>query len=385
VSTTSTAVAGGELNDSGGDAGATGGSGDVGSGGFSPVGADVGRARHAIRLLRSPVPVAIAGGLIIGALIAMASGHHPYTVYREIFEGAFVGPNLTDTIGWAVPIVGMGLVAAVPLRGGMVNLGGDGQMIIGGLVSAIVAIYAPGPGPLRIVLAIAIAMLAAGLYAALPALAEATLGVPLLISTLLLNYPARYAASYVVRFPLRDEVSGLPQTKLVEKSARIPYLTNSSSLTGGLLLIIVAVIGVIWFDRRTPGGYELRMRGANSRFAAYGGVPLGRQSVRLLFVSGAIAGLVGAILVIGIQFRYTDGALLSPGYTYTGLMAGLLAGGEPIGTTIAAFGFAALQIGGFGMERATEVPKEITAVLQSVIILFLASRTGLVRRGSGKR
>lgn len=342
---------------------------------------DVRPASRAARALRSPVLLAITGGIVLGALLALASGRNPLTVYREIFEGAFIGPNLSDTIGWAVPIVGMALVAALPLRGGLVNLGGDGQMIVGALTSALVAIYVPGPGPLRVALAVAVAALAAGIYAALPALADAALGVPLLISTLLLNYPARFVASYLVRFPLRDEKSGLPETKLVPTDARLPELGSTSSITGGLVLVVAVLLGIVWFDRRTPGGYELRMRGANSRFAAYGGVPLGRQSVRLLFVSGAIAGVVGAILVVGVQYRYTDGALLSPGYTWTGLMAALLAMGEPIGTTVAAFAFAALQIGGFGMERATDVPRELTSLLQAFIILFLASRTGLVRGG----
>lgn len=341
--------------------------------------------RRATGAARSPILLAIVGGIAVGALIALASGHNPLSTYAEILRGAFEGPNRSDTIGWAVPMVGMALVVALPLRGGMVNLGGDGQLVVGGLVSAVVAISMPGPGPVRLVMAVLAAMAASAVWAALPALADATLGVPLLISTLLLNYPARYVASYLVRFPLRDEKTGLPQTQLVPKDARIPELSASSQITGGLVLIALVAAAVIWFDRRSPGGYELRMRGANPRFAAYGGVPLGPQSVRIMAVSGAIAGLVGAILVLGVQYRFTDGALLSPGYTWTGLMAALLAGGQPIGTVVAAFSFAALQIGGFGMERATQIPRELTAVLQAVIILFLAARSGLVRRPGGSR
>ncbi len=342
-------------------------------------------AARAGRAARSPLVLAILGGLAVGALIALASGHNPITTYGEILKGAFVGPNLSDTIGWAVPMVGMALVVALPLRGGMVNLGGDGQMIIGGLVAAVVALSMPGPGVLRMVVAVLAAMAASAVWAALPAVADAALGVPLLISTLLLNYPARYIASYLVRFPLRDERTGLPQTRQVPKVARIPELSASSQITGGLVLVVLVAAAIIWYDRRTPGGYELRMRGANPRFAAYGGVALGPQSVRIMAASGAIAGLVGAILVLGVQYRFTDGALLSPGYTWTGLMAALLAAGQPIGTVVAAFAFAALQIGGFGMERATQIPRELTAVLQAVIILFLAARTGLVRRGGPTR
>ena len=101
-----------------------------------------------------------------------------------------------------------------------------------------------------------------------------------------------------------------------------------------------------------------------------------------MFASGAIAGLVGAIIVLGSQFRFTDGALLSPAYTWSGLMAALLADGEPVGAVLAGLFFAALQTGGFAMQRETAVPRVLTIVLQSIIILFLAVRHGDARRRS---
>ena len=104
-----------------------------------------------------------------------------------------------------------------------------------------------------------------------------------------------------------------------------------------------------------------------------------------MFVSGAIAGLVGAIVVLGEQFRFIDGAALTPAYTWSGLMAALLAGGEPIGAILAGLFFAALQTGGFAMQRETSVPRVLTLVLQAIIILFLAVRNGLGRRSACER
>jgi simple sugar transport system permease protein len=98
-----------------------------------------------------------------------------------------------------------------------------------------------------------------------------------------------------------------------------------------------------------------------------------------MFAGGAMAGLVGASIILGEQFRFTDGALITPNYTWTGLMAALLANGEPVGAAAAALFFAALQIGGFGMERATSIPRELTSALQAIIILLLATRAGLKR------
>jgi simple sugar transport system permease protein len=269
----------------------------------------------------------------------------------------------------------MTLVAALPLRGGVINLGGDGQMVIGGLVAALVPLYLPGPGALLTIVALAAAAIAAGLYAALAAWGEARHGIPILISSLLLSYLAVGVASYIVGFPLRDTTTGLAQTVMIPESARLPVI--SGALNAGFILIAAIAAIVVFVDRRTVFGYELRMRGANVRFASYGGVKLARQSVIVMFASGAIAGIVGAIIVLGSQFRFTDGALLTPAYTWSGLMAALLAGGEPVGSVAAGLFFAALQTGGFAMQRETSVPRVLTLVLQSIIILFLAVRHGI--------
>ena len=136
--------------------------------------------------------------------------------------GALAPENLPNTLSWATPLVGMTLAAAIPLRGGMVNLGGDGQLVVGGLVAALVPLHLAGARlPAVAAFAIALAMLAAGLYAALAAWGEVRHGVPMLISSLLLSYPAVGLASYLVGFPLRDRSSGLPQTPMIPP-ARAP-------------------------------------------------------------------------------------------------------------------------------------------------------------------
>jgi simple sugar transport system permease protein len=224
------------------------------------------------------------------------------------------------------------------------------------------------------------AAIAAGLYAALAAWGETRHGIPMLISSLLLSYPAIGIASYIVGFPLRDVTTGLAQTQMIPNGARLPAITGP--LNAGIVIIIVIAVLIIFFDRFTVAGYELRMRGSNIRFAGYGGVRLDRQAIRVMFVSGAIAGIVGAIVVLGSQFRFTDGALITPAYTWSGLMAALLANGEPIGAILAGLFFAALQTGGFAMQRETAVPRVLTIVLQSIIILFLAVRHGIRRGGA---
>ena len=302
----------------------------------------------------SPALLAILAGLVLGAVVMAMTGNNPLYAYYEILRGAFEGPSLFDTLAWAVPLTGMTIVAALPLRGGMLNLGGDGQVVLGGLGAAMVALYLPAPGPVRLVASLLAAMLIAGSYAAFAAWGQVRWRVPDAISTLLLNYPAVGVASYLVRFPLRDVSTGMPETLAVNPSARLPGI-GDTDLTSGIFLMAAVVAIVILVDRRTTAGFELRLRGLNTRFVGYGGVDLDRQAAVAMSAAGAIAGLVGAIVVVGMQYRFIDMALTIPNYTWTGLMAALLAGGEPVGAVAAALFFSVLQIGGMGMERATSI------------------------------
>ena len=330
------------------------------------------------RLRPSPVVLAVLFAALAGGALVLIFGHDPVRAYAEIVKGSLSLQNLPDTLNWATPLVGMTLVAAIPLRGGMVNLGGDGPLVVGGLIAALLPLALPGLGWLAALAALAAAAVGAGLYAALAAWGETRHGVPMLVSSLLLSYPAVGVTSYLARFPLRDVSTGLPQTAMIPDGARLATLSGALNV-GSLLIAAIAVLAIV-FDRRTVAGYELRMAGKNRRFAAYGGVNLDRQAMGVMFASGAIAGLVGAIVVLGSQFRFIDGALLSPAYTWSGLMAALLASGEPGGAILAGLFFAALQTGGFAMQRETSVPRVLTLVLQAIVILFLAMRQGAGRR-----
>jgi ABC-type uncharacterized transport system permease subunit len=334
----------------------------------------------ALRLRPPPVAIAILFAALAGGALVLVSGHDPLQAYAEIVKGSLSRDSLPDTLNWATPLVGMTLAAALPLRGGMVNLGGDGQLVIGGLIGALLPLVLPGPGALVSIVALGAAALGAGLYAMLAAWGETRHGIPMLISSLLLSYPAVGVTSYLARFPFRDVATGLPQTPMISEAARL--YTLNGPLNAGSLLIVAIAAAAIFVDRRTVVGYELRMRGENLRFAGYGGVRLDRQAMRTMFASGAIAGLVGAIVVLGSQFRFIDDALLSPSYTWSGLMAALLVGGEPAGAILSALFFSALQTGGFAMQRETSVPRVLTLVLQAIVILFLAMRQGVGRRGS---
>ena len=166
----------------------------------------------ALRLRPPPVAVAILFAALAGGALVLVSGHDPLQAYAEIVKGSLSRDSLPDTLNWATPLVGMTLAAALPLRGGMVNLGGDGQLVIGGLIGALLPLVLPGPGALVSIAALGAAALGAGLYAMLAAWGETRHGIPMLISSLLLSYPAVGITSYLARFPFRDVATGLPQT-----------------------------------------------------------------------------------------------------------------------------------------------------------------------------
>ncbi|MFC3577247.1 ABC transporter permease [Streptomyces yaanensis] len=323
--------------------------------------------------LRSPVVFSVLAGVVIGALFLLGTGADPVTAYGAVLTGSLGTDGIGSTLSTGTSVLGLALALAIPLRAGLINLGGDGQMVLGGMAAAVTGLYVPLPAPLATVAAVLAGMAAGAGYAALAALCENHLGVPLLVSSLLLSYPAVSFASYLARYPLKEPGSSLPQTRQLPEGVALPAF-GDSTVTAGLVLVALAAAAYWFADRRTAIGYEIRMTGLNARFSAYAGVERRGLTLRLLAVSGALAGLVGAVGVLSFPYRFLDGALTAPGYTWTGLTAALLAGAAPVGTVVASFFFAVLQVGGLSMERTTEVPRELTQVLQAVVIVFLAAR-----------
>lgn len=328
----------------------------------------------------APTLLAVIAGFVVSGLIATSAGVSPFVALSALIQGAFSGPQAAETINRAVPLIGMTLSAALPFRGGMINLGGDGQLLLGGFAATLIALYLPGSDAMRLSAALCGGMLVGGLYGALAALGEIIADIPMLVSSWLLTYPAKGLCSYLVHGPLHDPSDALAATHRLPRGVRLAHFVTGSPINTGVLLIGAAALAVVFVDRRTSAGYAIRMRGSNPRFARYGGIAISRQSVAIMFASGMLAGLVGAILVLGGQYRFTDGALLAPQYTWSGTLAALLAGGEPIGALLAGMFFAALQTGGFSMERSVGIPRVLTMVLESVIILFLSMGGGLRRR-----
>ncbi|WP_442602294.1 ABC transporter permease [Paenibacillus sp. KN14-4R] len=320
---------------------------------------------------------ALAIGLIVGALAILLVGGSVFETYGQMWKGAFGSTYFfTNTLTRAVPIILIGLGLALAFRAGFFNLGAEGQLVLGGIAAALTALYLPGPGWMKLIGALLAGIVSGGLWSAFAGWLDAKFKVNLLITTLLLNYVATLFAGYLVANPFKDTKgsAALAQSAMIDKSAWLPKLMAGSSLHAGFIIAVIATIVLFWIMRRTVFGYEMNMTGSNPFFAMYGGIKSLPMVVTTMFISGGFAGLAGAVEVLGMQYRYLDGALTSPNYAWSGLMAALLAGSNPIGTAFAAILLAALQTGAMGVERNTEVPLEIASVIQAVIVVFVSAK-----------
>ncbi|MDR2381011.1 MAG: hypothetical protein LBE08_07560, partial [Bifidobacteriaceae bacterium] len=273
-----------------------------------------------LRQLSGPVPLSVAAAFLIGAGFIALAGYSPLGAYEAMARGSLATPlGLANTLQRAVPLIGMAIAVAVAFRAGVFNIGMEGQMVMGSLAGAITALYLPGPAPL-VVMAALVAGTAGG---ALWGLASAGLqfkpGVPVLISSLLLSYPARYFASWVVRFPLKDPSSSMVATRQFDLQlpmlapaqapagqwisqtfgARSVAAVITSSVNWGLILVLGVVLAVAFANKRTVFGYETAMTGHNALFARYGGAASGTVLLQTMALSGGLSGLVGTIFVIG--------------------------------------------------------------------------------------
>jgi simple sugar transport system permease protein len=189
----------------------------------------------------------------------------------------------------------------------------------------------------------------------------------------LLNYPAGFFATYLVNHPFRDVTTGMVQTYRIPEAFQISKLVSNSQVHFGVLFVPFLVLITAIVFKYTKIGYKIRLCGYNKNFLEYGGINTNKLEYSVLFASGAIAGIIGLLEVFGLRYRYIPGMLTSPLYAWTAVTTAILANSNPIGVLIAGFILAAIQNGGFGMERMSDVPREISRVIQSIIIMIVSA------------
>jgi general nucleoside transport system permease protein len=329
------------------------------------------------RRLRSAVllPLLSVGlGFVAGAAAILASGASPVDAYLALFQGAFTNTNaLPETLVATIPYVFLGLAVALGFKAGLFNIGGQGQLALGGLFGAYVAYNLAGlPGILHVVLALLAGTAAGFLFGAIPGFLKARFGAHEVITTIMLNYVAALFIDLMVnRGPMSDRKHALPETPPIVPSAQLPVVLADTRLHAGLFLALL-VVPVVWFlIERTTTGFRIRAVGLNASSARAAGVSVGRTMVVAMGISGGLAGLAGIIQVLGVDNQMTGGVLA--GYGFDAIAVALVARSNPWAIVPAALLFGALRSGSSFMQLQTQVSSDLISIVQAAVIVFVAA------------
>lgn len=321
--------------------------------------------------------IAISVSLFIGAIIILLSGDNPLEIYAVMLNGAFGGTYyISATLTRATPIIITGLGAAIAWSSNYMGIGGEGQMIWGGFVATIVTLQLGAPAPVVFIVAIVTALVAGGLYSLFSAWLLDKLEMSLAISTLMLNYVAQYVTFHFVSNVFLD-TTGMArsvQTFGMEDKFFFLKIIPGYSLHIGFVFAVILVFGMWFFMHKTNLGYEFKMSGFNLNFCDFGGINSRRTMYLVLFFSGALCALAGVIEVYGVQHKYLHGMFVTTSFAWLGLNAALISGYNPIGILFTSIILAGISTGGAAIDRSTDVPLEISTIIQGCITLFISAK-----------
>jgi ABC-type uncharacterized transport system permease subunit len=318
------------------------------------------------------VPVAF----LFGAAMLLALGANPLTAYGALISGAFGDVSgITQTLAKATPLLLVALGVCIAFRGGIINIGGEGQILTGALATTAVAIGLHNlPGWILLPLCLVVGALSGGIWGSIPGILKARLGVNEILSTVMMNAIAIQLSNYLLRGPMIDPAeiaSGtrIAQSALLPKSVWLPKLVPSTLLNTGAIIVLVLAILVYFFLWRTTIGYRIRAVGLNANAARYAGIRVPIYQVLSLSLGGAFAGLAGAIEVMGVQHRMLEG--LSGGYGFSGIVVALFGNLHPLGSIPASILFGGLLVGANDMQRTVQVPSALIDTLLGLVVLLV--------------
>ena len=349
------------------------------------------RPLRADRLFDALLPVfATLIALVFGAILLLFLGVNPLEAYGALFQGAFgTVSGITQTLAKATPLLLVALGICIAFRAGVINIGGEGQIILGAIGASAVALALPNlPGILLVFLALTAGVLAGAFWGGIAGVLKARFGVNEILSTVMLNAIALQLMNYLLRGPMLDPAqvaagTNVPQSATLPMQVWLPRLVPRTLLHAGLILAIVLAILVYIFLWRTTIGYRIRAVGLNPSAARYAGIPVKRYMALALILSGAFAGLAGAVEVTGIHHRMIEG--LTGGYGFSGIVAALFGKLHPLGAIPASIIFGGLLVGADKMQRTVQVPSSLVVAVNGLIVLFVVASDYFVRRRARRR
>ena len=333
--------------------------------------------------------LATLAALGVGAVMLQLLGANPISAYSALLNGAFGSQNaLADTIVRATPLLLVALGICIAFRAGVINIGGEGQLVAGAILGTLVGLWFPdAPGIVIIPVALVAGFIGGAIWGGIPGILKAYYNVNEILSTIMLNIIAVQGMNYLLRGPMIDPAqaslaSRIPQTARLAQAFDLPRWVPTRLHMGALLAVILAFVVYI-FLWRTTIGYRIRAVGLNPDASRYAGINVKRNVVLALLLSGAFAGLAGAVQVYGVHHRmFTDGSLA--GFTgsagFNGIVTALFGKLNPIGAIPAAFIFGALIVGANSLQRAMQVPAALITALNGLVVVFVVSSDIFSRR-----
>ena len=336
---------------------------------------------HAPRALLLGAPLlAIVFTLAVSSLLVAWAGAPVGQAYALLLEGGFGSRfALTETLTRATPLIFTGLAAAVAFKARLFNIGAEGQLYLGALAAVAVGGLHGGsgfalPAWLLLPLMMAAAALAGALLLLLPAWLKSRYAVDEVVTTLLLNFIVLLLVGAMLDGPMKDPLAmGWPQSVALQDTLQLDKLIERSRVHTGLLGALACAVLLWALLRFTTHGFEIRAVGANARAAAFAGMPVAWVTVKVALLSGALAGLAGAVEVAGRAGYVTLD--MSPGYGYSGIVIAMLAGLHPLGVVAAAVFVAGILVGADSMSRVVGVPTYIADVIVATSLIAMLVAT----------
>ena len=342
-------------------------------------------------LYNAAFPVAgMLVALLIGAVMLLLLKVSPLEAYGALFSGAFGSVSgLTQTLVKATPLLLVGLGICIAFRASVINIGGEGQIIAGALMSTwFPLVFRTWPGWLLIPSTLLVGFLAGAVWGFIPGILKARLKVNEILSTVMMNAIALQLMNLMIRGVLMDP-AGVTSGTYLAQSERLPEqvwlarLVPQTLLNTGSLIALGLAVVVYIFLWRTTIGYRIRAVGLNPDASRFAGINVPFYQALSLTLAGGLAGVAGAVEVIGVQHRLLEG--ITSGYGFSGIVAALFGGLHPLGTIPAAILFGGLLVGGDKMQRAVQVPSSLIDVVLGLVVLFVVGSALWSRRWAARR
>jgi len=316
---------------------------------------------------------AVAVAMLGTGLLFAAFGVAPLEAARVIVERTILDARgASEVVRRAIPLMLAGVGLTLAFRARFWNIGAEGQLLIGAVAAAGVALFVDLPGVLTIPAMFVVGFLAAAAWGLGPALLKVRLGVNEIITTLMLNYVAIYLVRWLVNGPWKgSSLSGFAYSDRFDAAAILPTIGTTRLHWPTLVLAVLAAVAVAWLLARTRFGFEVRMMGESPEAARYAGVDFFRTTLILVLVSAGAAGLAGVGEVAGIHHRLVDPGSLSIGYGYTAIIVALLARRNALAALVTALFLGWVAASGDVMQVALRLPSQITGVVQGLVLLCI--------------